>query len=64
MMNLELCRAISADRERQVERVLRRRRLLDSIAIRSSTRTEDGTWPGDRDPRAGTSGNPALGSAG
>jgi hypothetical protein len=64
MMNLELSRAISADRERQVERVLRRRRLLDALAIRPTTRSDDGTWPGDRDPRAGRSGNPALGSAG
>jgi hypothetical protein len=64
MINLELCRALSADRERQVERVLRRRRLLDAMSIRPTTRSDDGTWPGDRDPRTGTSGNPALGSAG
>jgi hypothetical protein len=64
MMNLELCRALSADRERQVERVLRRRRLLDSIAVRDTSRTSDTSRPDSRDPRTGTSGNPALGSAG
>jgi hypothetical protein len=65
MINLELCRALSADRERQVERVLHRRRLLDAIAIRPSARPDDASWPGDRDrdQRAGTSGTPALGSA-
>ena len=64
MFDLELSRAIYAERQRQIEQALRRRRLLDSIAIRETRGTSEGARPDGRDKRAGTSGNPALGSAG
>jgi hypothetical protein len=60
MFDLELSRAIYADRQRQIEQAMRRRRLLDSIAIRETSRTSDTTRPDGREQR---SGNPALGSA-
>ncbi len=64
MFDLELSRAIYAERQRQIEQALRRRRLLDSIAVREPSRTSDGSRPDGRDQRAGTSGSPALGSTG
>ena len=63
MFDLELGRAIYAERQRQIEQALRRRRLLDSIATRETSHTSDGSRPDGRDKRTGTSGNPALGSA-
>jgi hypothetical protein len=64
MYSLELCRSIHADREREVERVMRRRRLLELLAIRSDDRDESGPGPRSRDPRPGPSGARALGQPG
>jgi hypothetical protein len=62
MFDLELSRAIYADRQRQIEQAMRRRRLLDS-GNTGEARPTDAPRPDGRDRRTGTSGNPALGSA-
>jgi hypothetical protein len=64
MFDLELSRAIYAERQRQIEQALRRRRLLDSVAIDETSRTSDVSRPDGRDRRTDTSGSPALGSTG
>jgi hypothetical protein len=63
MFSLELCRAMDADRQRQVERAMLRRRLLDALAIRSTGHAHEGSMSAGRDTRPGTSGSPALGPA-
>jgi hypothetical protein len=61
MFSLELVRAIQADRLLQVERAMVRRRLLEAIAIRPTSHSEEGSTSGGRDPRPGTAGSPVLG---
>jgi hypothetical protein len=63
MFSLELCRAIDADRQRQVERAMLRRRLLDALAIRPTGPAEGDSMSGGRDTRPGTAGSAALGPA-
>jgi hypothetical protein len=61
MFSLELVRAIEADRARQVERAMVRRRLMEAIATRPTSHSEEGSMSAGRDPRPGTSGSPVLG---
>jgi hypothetical protein len=63
MFSIELCRAIDADRKREVERAMLRRRLLEALAIRPTLPAGGQSMPGGRDARPGTSGSPALGPA-
>jgi hypothetical protein len=63
MFSLELCRAIYADREREVERAMRRRRLLEVLAIRPASRTDEGPSTGGRETRTGPASSSALGPA-
>ena len=61
MFSLELSRAISADRQRQVEDALRQRRLLE--AVRATDQAEDGHRPGGRTTQPGSRCAPVLGQA-
>ena len=64
MLSLELCRSIHADRQRQVERALRQRRLLDLLAFWATDRDDPASDPRGRDPRRGWPGTRALGELG
>ncbi len=63
MFSLELSRAISADRQRQIERALDQRRLLDSLALGTPRQADDGQHPGGRTTQPGSQGAPVLGQA-
>jgi hypothetical protein len=63
MFSLELSRAISADRQRQIERALHQRRLLDSLALGTTQQAEDGQHPGGRATQPGSQCAPVLGQA-
>ena len=63
MFSLELCRSIYADRQREIERAMLRRRLLEVLASRQTGVADDGPLSGGRDARPGASGSPVLGPA-
>jgi hypothetical protein len=60
MYSLELSRAIAADRERQVERELRHRRLLELFATPTTDCADEGSRPGGLGQRSGPETSPAL----
>ena len=60
MYSLELTRAIAADRERQVERDLRHRRLVELFAAATTDCAGEGSRPGGLAPHSGAEKAPAL----
>jgi hypothetical protein len=60
MYSLELSRAIAADRQRELEKALHHRRLLEILAVRAMDQAEDGQHPGGRTAQAGKPYAPAL----
>ena len=60
MYSLELTRAIAADRERQVERDLLHRRLVELFAEATTGCSDEGSRPGDLASRSGAEKTPAL----
>jgi hypothetical protein len=60
MYSLELTRALAADRERQVERALRHRRLVDLFVAPTTDCQDEGSRPGGLAPRSGAEKAPAL----
>ena len=60
MYSLELSRAIAADRERQVERELRHRRLLELSATATTDCADEGSRPGGLAQRNSPETSPAL----
>jgi hypothetical protein len=60
MYSLELTRVLAADRERQVERDLHHRRLLELFAPAPTDCADEGSRPGGLAPRSGTETTPAL----
>jgi hypothetical protein len=63
MLSHELCRALDADRQREIERTLVRRRLLEVLAIRPAGTSREDATPADGDARTGASGSRVLGPA-
>lgn len=63
MFSLELYRSIYADRQREVERAMLHRRLLEVLAMRRAGTADDGAAIGARDSRPEASGSPVLGPA-
>ena len=63
MFNFDLYRIIEAERQREVERAIRHRRLVELLAIRPTLETDDEATPGSRDPRTDAPGARAFGPA-
>lgn len=62
MYSLELTRAIAADRQREVEKALRHRRLLEILAVRAIEQG-DAQSRSDQTAQSGSPCAPALGPA-
>jgi len=63
MLSHELSRALCADRQREIERTLVKRRLLEELAIRRTDASGDGPSSADGDARTGASASRVLGPA-
>ena len=60
MYSLELTRALAANRERQVERDLRHRQLVELFAAVTTDCQDEGARPGGLAPHSGAEKAPAL----
>ena len=64
MLTIELCRAISADRQRQVDRAMHRRRQMEYLAIGAPERIDSELRSSDRDRCEPAPGARAFGQVG